>query len=65
MMPIMDGWSFRQAQLQNPVLTSIPVVVLSAAYDLRRQAAQIQAAAYLEKPFDSTKLISVVAYHYP
>ena len=65
MMPIMDGWSFRQAQLRDPLLWGIPVVVLSAAYDLRRQTVNIQAAAYLKKPVDMTKLISVVAYHYP
>jgi len=30
MMPEMDGWSFRNAQLDDPHLRSIPVVVLTA-----------------------------------
>jgi CheY-like chemotaxis protein len=30
MMPEMDGWSFRNEQLGDPALRSIPVVVLSA-----------------------------------
>ena len=30
MMPEMDGWSFRNAQLDDPDLRSIPVVVLTA-----------------------------------
>jgi CheY-like chemotaxis protein len=30
MMPEMDGWSFRKAQLDDPSLRSIPVVVLTA-----------------------------------
>ena len=30
MMPEMDGWSFRDAQLDDPDLRSIPVVVLTA-----------------------------------
>src|SRR4051794_38724785 len=38
MMPIMDGWQFRRAQVQDPRLDSIPVVVLSADGDLKRKA---------------------------
>jgi CheY-like chemotaxis protein len=30
MMPVMDGWDFRQQQLDDPVLRDIPVVVVSA-----------------------------------
>src|SRR5215208_1425026 len=30
-MPGMDGWDFRAAQLREPALASIPVVVMSAA----------------------------------
>src|SRR4051812_36434591 len=45
MMPVMDGWTFRQMQIQDPVLRGIPVVILSAAYELHRQAANIGATA--------------------
>jgi len=31
MMPVMDGWDFRHAQLQDPALERIPVVVVTAA----------------------------------
>jgi CheY-like chemotaxis protein len=30
MMPVMDGWEFRQHQLLDPALAHIPVVVISA-----------------------------------
>jgi len=30
MMPVMDGWDFRQEQLGDPALRDIPVVVVSA-----------------------------------
>ena len=30
MMPVMDGWQFREEQLRDPALASIPVVALSA-----------------------------------
>lgn len=31
MMPVMDGWEFREAQLADPVLSLIPVCVVSAS----------------------------------
>ncbi|HXU03535.1 MAG TPA: response regulator [Polyangia bacterium] len=31
MMPVMDGWDFRHAQLHDPALKDIPVVVVTAA----------------------------------
>ena len=31
MMPVMNGWQFRQAQAMDPKLSRIPVVVVSAA----------------------------------
>lgn len=31
MMPVMDGWLFRQQQLDDPILRDIPVVVMSAS----------------------------------
>jgi CheY-like chemotaxis protein len=31
MMPVLDGWAFRRAQLADPRLASIPVVVCTAA----------------------------------
>jgi len=30
MMPVMDGWDFRQEQLRDPVLRNIPTVVVTA-----------------------------------
>ena len=31
MMPVMDGWDFRAAQLADPALRDIPVIVISAS----------------------------------
>src|SRR5690242_10127431 len=33
MMPVMDGKAFREAQLQDPSLSKIPVLVISAYHD--------------------------------
>ena len=60
MMPVMDGAAFRQAQQQNPQLAPIPVVALSGAADLFADAPSFRPDAYLPKPFDFAKLLSLV-----
>ncbi len=56
-MPIMDGGAFRSAQLADPALASIPVVVLSADRNCAQRAAQMGAAACLSKPFSPPTLL--------
>jgi len=58
MMPVMDGWQFRIEQKNDPALAQIPVIAISA--DASSKAAAIDAAAYLNKPFDHAKLMSAV-----
>ncbi|HET6283398.1 MAG TPA: hybrid sensor histidine kinase/response regulator [Polyangia bacterium] len=57
-MPIMDGWQFRVQQKNDPALAQIPVIAISA--DASAQAAAVDAAAYLKKPFDYTSLMNAV-----
>jgi CheY-like chemotaxis protein len=61
MMPGMNGWDFRAAQRGIPELASIPVVVLSGVRELGAQAADLGAAACLQKPVDLDELTKVVA----
>jgi CheY-like chemotaxis protein len=49
MMPIMDGSSFRRAQLGDPRLAGIPVVAISAYHDVDEQAAAL-GIEHLAKP---------------
>ena len=65
MMPMMDGWTFRHEQMQDPKLSKVPVVILSAARDLQKHAAALQVADCLEKPVDITELLGVVGHNYP
>lgn len=58
-MPVMDGWEFRARQKNDPRLTSIPIIAVSA--DASPQAVAISADAYLKKPFDSGLLVQTVA----
>jgi two-component system, sensor histidine kinase len=58
MMPVMDGWQFRIQQKNDPVLAQIPVIAISA--DASFKAAAIDAAAYLNKPFDHASLMGAI-----
>jgi len=60
MMPVMDGWQFREEQRKLPVLDSIPVVTVTADGDARRKAASIQAAGHLIKPVTIDTLLDEV-----
>ncbi|HEX8229554.1 MAG TPA: response regulator [Chloroflexia bacterium] len=58
-MPVMDGWTFAE-QLQERGI-KLPIVVMTAAMDARRWATDIQAQAYLSKPFDILALLEAVS----
>ena len=60
MMPIMDGWQFREEQRRDPALAAIPVVVLSGGDDLDGAAASLGAAASFPKPIDPDRLLETV-----
>ena len=59
MMPVMDGAMFREAQLRDPDLAEIPVVLISAHRDVREQAKSLKPAAYLEKPLKLKELLAL------
>jgi signal transduction histidine kinase len=57
-MPVMDGWSFRNAQRKDSHLAPIPVVAMSADATSRAQA--ISADAFLRKPLDLEDLLATI-----
>ena len=57
-MPVMDGWSFRNAQRKDSQMAPIPVVAMSADATSRAQA--ISAEAFLRKPLDLEDLLATV-----
>ena len=59
MMPVMDGWQFA-AELRKRD-EEIPIVLLSAARDLRTHAKALSAAEIIEKPFDLGELLPKIA----
>ena len=56
MMPVMNGWQFREQQAKDPELSSIPVVVITANRDTRG----IEADETLYKPVNPDHLVEVV-----
>ena len=61
MMPGMNGWDFRQEQLDDPELRDLPVVVITASGrnpdDIRTQLGPVEVVA---KPIQPTELIDLV-----
>jgi len=58
MMPVMDGWAFCAEQRRSGDKT--PVVLLSAAGGLAKEAKSLCAAGYVAKPFDLDHVISAI-----
>jgi len=58
MMPVMDGWEFVKHQQADPILSHVPVIVLSALDQSR--TASVDAAAFLKKPLDFDRLLELV-----
>ena len=59
-MPVMDGWEFLRQYRQRPG-AKVPVVVLTAAQDDRRQVVDdIGAQEYISKPFAIDDLLRAV-----
>jgi CheY-like chemotaxis protein len=60
MMPVMDGRTFRQHQLADPALASIPVVILSADAQATDLATSPGVRAVLSKPVDLDALLPLL-----
>ena len=58
-MPVMDGWEFRQQQKQNPRLSKVPVIVVTALSD----RADIDANEVIIKPVDVSRLLNTVSQY--
>jgi len=63
MMPVMDGRSFREQQLQIPALAEIPIVVFSAYQDVAKTAVALNAVGHLAKPLRLPDLLRTVERH--
>lgn len=62
-MPVMDGLEFKAAQEQDPLLSLIPVIVISADSNLRQKATAIHANEFLPKPVELEKLLDTIRHY--
>lgn len=60
LMPVLDGFGFRQEQLNDPRLAHIPIVVLSASHNITDLAHKMRAKAYLKKPIEIEDLMTAI-----
>lgn len=60
MMPVMNGYEFREEQLQHKVIAQIPTIVLSADRSFHQQNLNLGFKQVLKKPIDLEELLSVV-----
>jgi signal transduction histidine kinase len=58
MMPRLDGWQFRLAQRNDPMLAVTPVVVISASSSPTAEA--VDADLYIKKPLDAKTLLHAI-----
>ncbi|MEO7092776.1 MAG: response regulator [Polyangiales bacterium] len=65
MMPVMNGWQFRDAQQQDPdpKIAEIPVIVLSAVGGHVQKVQPLDAVAFMRKPFDLDVLLQTIQQH--
>lgn len=62
-MPRFGGNAFRHAQLDDPMVSGVPVVVMSGAVDAEQQARALGAVATVRKPIDIDALLEIVRRH--
>jgi CheY-like chemotaxis protein len=59
-MPVMDGWHFRESQLKDSDIAEIPVVILSGGAASSEDLRTLRPDAVLEKPLDIANLVQTV-----
>ena len=62
MMPVMDGFEFCSIAKQDPALSMIPFILLTARVEAksRDRGLSLGADAYLPKPFENELLVKTV-----
>lgn len=61
-MPVMDGWEFARTYRQQPG-PHAPIVIVTAALDVAKDAREIGADGFLAKPFQLDDLLALVHRH--
>jgi CheY-like chemotaxis protein len=65
MMPVMNGFEFRDEQLKDARLAAIPVIVLTADGRAREKARRLRSTQFFQKPFSPPALLRAIEKHCP
>ena len=65
MMPVMNGYEFREEQLKDPSIASIPIIVITADGRAREKAAQLGSDRYFQKPLVPGELLRAIREYCP
>jgi len=64
MMPVMDGFKFREIQRTLPQAANIPLLIMSADGNVKLKNEALGASGYLRKPVDIDDFLGVVATYF-
>lgn len=64
MMPALNGYAFREIQQNNPKISQIPIVLMTAGTDIEIKGQSLEAMAYLRKPFDIDTILNLLEEHF-
>ena len=59
-MPVMNGWEFREKQLEDEGLAAIPTIIVTAHNKPEVSAAELKAATSIRKPIAPALLLETV-----
>jgi len=65
MMPVMNGYEFREEQLKDPSIASIPIIVITADGRAREKAAQLGSDRFFQKPLVPGELLRAIREYCP
>jgi len=60
MMPVMNGYEFREEQLKDPSIAKIPVIIITADGRAREKAALLGSDCYFQKPLSPSALLRAI-----
>ncbi len=61
MMPVKDGFEFRREQMSDTILSSIPVVIMSADAHVEQKAGRLGGVGFIRKPPDIDEVLGAIA----
>jgi CheY-like chemotaxis protein len=59
MLPVMDGWQFRQEQLQEPAIADVPVICITGVANPTEVESKLGTPCFA-KPFDVEAVLSAI-----